>query len=106
MNWRKVICWLKGHNWRVFEGERLCVACNHEPKDDVPFCPECGSERIMGHIMASEGYHYRSCKKCDHKFQAHEDSEIAVTSQYGNYTLEKPMVDQDGKPIELGEGGE
>jgi len=101
MNWRKAICWLIDHNWQVFEGKRHCTACGHEPEDnDVIFCPECGSERIMGHIMVSDGYQYRSCKKCNHKFQDTSDGVVTVTFSHGCYELEKPMVDQDGNPIE------
>jgi hypothetical protein len=99
MNLRKVICWFKGHNWKVFEEKRHCVACGYKPKDDVRFCPKCGSERIRGCIMVSWGYQYCMCMKCNHKFQDTSDSEVTVTHGQGCYTLEKPMVDQDGEPI-------
>jgi hypothetical protein len=100
MNWRRVICWLRGHSWEVVEGKRHCVACDHRPNDDgVVFCPKCGSERLMGNIMVSWGYQYTSCRDCDHKFQDTSDSEVTVTCSDGYFVLEKPVVDQDGEPI-------
>lgn len=100
MNWRKVICWLREHNWEVLEGKRHCVYCDYKPEDDgVRFCPKCGSERLMGYIMASVGYQYVGCRKCDHKFQDTSDAAVTVTFSGGSYELEKPMVDQDGDPI-------
>jgi len=96
MNWRKVICWLVGHKWQVIDGKRHCTACGHEPEDDVEFCPECGSERLRLCIMVSDGYQYLECMKCEHKFQDTGESSVIVQ---GCYELEKPVVDQDGKPI-------
>ena len=101
MNWRKMICWLTGHNWEIIDGKRHCIACGHEPKDDnVTFCPECGSEKLMNHIMVSDGYLFLSCLKCGHKFQDTSDCTVKVTTTHGCYELEKLMVDQDGNPIE------
>ena len=101
MNWRKAICWLMGHKWQVFEGKRHCTACGYDPKDDdVIFCPECGSERLTLCIMVSDGYQHVECRGCGHKFQ--DTSGSIVKAGYGNslYELEKPMVNQDGIPIE------
>ena len=100
MNWRKVICWLTGHNWEILDGERHCTDCGYEPKDDVAFCPKCGSERIMSHIMVSDCYQYCSCLKCGHKFQDTSDCVVRVTYSDGYYELEKPTIDQDGIPVE------
>jgi len=103
MNWRKVICWLREHNWEVLEGKRHCTACGHAPEDDVLFCPECGCDRLRGCIMVSAGYQYVTCMKCDHKFQDTSDSTVTVICGDGRYELEKPMVDQDGNPIKAEE---
>lgn len=100
MNWRRVICWLRGHNWEVLEGKRHCVFCDYVPEDDdVNFCPECGSERLRLYIMASDGYQYVQCMKCEHMFQ--DTSECSVTVAFGDdcYELDKPEVDQDGDLI-------
>ena len=100
MNWRRIICWLWSHSWEVVDGKRHCVACDHRPKDDgVRFCPKCGSERLMGNIMVSQGYQFTSCQDCEHKFQ--DTTDCAVTVCFGDdcYELEKPEVDQDGEPI-------
>ena len=100
MNWRKVICWLTSHKWQVLEGKRHCTFCGHKPKDDdVIFCPKCGSERIMGHIMASVGYQYRSCMLCGHKFQSTGAGVVTVAFGDDCYELDRPVVDQDGEPI-------
>ena len=100
MNWKKIICWWRGHKWQVLEGKRHCTFCGHKPKDDgVRFCPKCGSERLMGNIMVSQGYHFTSCKNCDHKFQDTSAAVITVAFGDGCYELKKPMVGQDGKPI-------
>ena len=99
LNWRRLLCWWS-HKWEILDGERHCIACGYTPKDDgVRFCPKCGSERLMGNIMASAGYQYVSCRECDHKFQETSESAVTVTHEYGCYELEKPMVDQDGSPI-------
>lgn len=75
--------------------------CDYVPDDvDVTFCPECGSERTMLCIWASSGYQFRECRKCDHKFQDTSETKITITHDSGCYELEKPMVDQDGNPIE------
>ena len=99
MNWRKVICWFMGHKWQVFEGKRHCTACGYAPENDVPFCPECGSDRLICCIMASWGYQYVECTKCDHKFQDTSECSVTITSGDDCYEFEKPMVDQDGNPI-------
>ena len=101
MNWRRIICWFMDHKWQVFEGKRHCACCGYEPNDEgVNFCPKCGHERLRCCIMASEGYQYVECMKCDHMFQ--DTSDCAVTVSFGGdgYELDKPMVDQDGTPIE------
>jgi len=101
MNWRRIVCWLWSHSWEVVDGKRHCTACDYRPEDvGVRFCPKCGSERLMGNIMASWGYQYVSCRKCGHKFQDTSDSAVTVTYGDGCYELEKPTVDQEGNPIE------
>lgn len=54
----------------------------------------------MGHIMVSWGYQYTSCKDCDHKFQDASDCSVKVVC--GDYSgeLEKPLVNQDGQPVD------
>lgn len=104
MNWGRITCWLWGHSWEVVDGKRHCVVCDHRPKDDgVRFCPRCGSERLMGNIMASRGYQYTSCNDCDRKFQ--DTTGCAVTVSFGDgwYELDRPAVDQEGIAIELEE---
>ena len=101
MNLRRIVCWLWSHSWEVVEGKRHCTVCDLRPEDEgVMFCPKCGSERLMGHIMASWGYQYTSCKDCEHKFQDTHDG--AVTVVFGDYSgeLEKPLVNQDGYPVD------
>lgn len=99
MNWRRVICWLIGHKWQVFDGKRHCTACGHEPENDVPFCPKCGSEKLRLQVMVSDGYLFVSCEKCGHKFQDTSGASVTVVCSHGRYELEKPVVDQDGTPI-------
>lgn len=100
MNWKRLICWLKGHRWQVSEGKRHCTCCGYRPNDDsVRFCPKCGSERLRSCLMVSAGYQYTKCIECGHNFQDTSEFIVTVIFSHGHYELEKPKVNQDGTLI-------
>jgi len=86
----------------------FCIICMHESRlqkrmrEKIIPCSTCGSKKIRLNILVSEGYQYRECLACGRKFQDTSDSEITVTGNSGRYALEKPVVNQNGKPVEDG----